>query len=131
MDRQQKNFIASWAVGISIFILALYASETGPQGSGAITLTFGWVICRYLRKDIEIEPWRPFEVMSQKARILSAIYYLCVLCGVLYVVIKHPHSIFYSVSQFLVLLILVFLPISPVVLKRELYIFHLAGKNNA
>lgn len=132
MTKQQNNLIASWVVGIPTLMLSLYAVNYWAYGSWIIIFITGFGICKFLRKDIEIVPWRPFEVMSKKASSVSAIYYLCLLFVVLYVVLVKPELVSYSsISQFLLLLLLVFLPMSPVVLKRELYIFHLAGKNNA
>ena len=130
MTKQQNNLITSWVVGIPTFILALYAVD-GESINWIIIFFVGFGICKYLRKDIEIEPWRPFEVMSQKARLISAIYYLCVLVFVLYMVLAKPDTITYSEGQYLILIFLIMLPIAPVMFKRELYIFHLAGKSNA
>ena len=127
MNKTQKNIVASWIIGAATLFLALYVGD----GISIPILFVGFVICRYLRRKLEAEACRPFQAMSENMRSISAVYYVVMAGVVISVVIFNPDYITYSDGQFLLLLIIIFLPLLPVIIMRDASLYSRGSVNDA
>jgi len=87
-------------------------------------------LARFFRKDIDAEDFRPFRKMRPGERLFAVLWYSIVAISLLVLVMKDPKAIdYYDFRQFLLLVGVIFLPISPIALRREAELFRDAGKN--
>ena len=127
MNKIQNNIVASWIIGAATLSLALYVGD----GISIPILFVGFAMCRYLRRKFETEACNPFQTMSKKMRSISAIYYVIIAGLVISVVIFSPDFIAYSKGQFLLLLIIIFLPLVPVIIMRDASLYSQASGSDA
>jgi hypothetical protein len=128
MTPLQRQMIVSWFVTVAIVILAL-AFVANDSHAYLLVGLFGIPVHRYLRKEIETDEFRTFQQMTPLEQIAALLWYLLAAGVIISVVVKMPKAIIYEFRQLLILLGVVFIPLIPVLLRREAKLFREAGKH--
>jgi hypothetical protein len=87
-------------------------------------------VSRLFRKRVDSDDFRPFQEMRPAEQVFALLWYFSFAIGLITLVLREPKAIDYDdFRQFLLLACIVFLPVLPVTLRREVELFREAGKS--
>jgi hypothetical protein len=130
MTPLQQKMVLSWVAAAAIVILALFF-VANEKHTYLLVGFLGIPIHRYLRKGIDTDNFRPLQEMKPFEQVIALLWYLLAAGVIIFTVVKHPKAINYEFGQFLILLGVVFIPLMPVMYRREASLFKQAGKHEA
>ena len=127
MSNKQKSMVISWVVATTLFILLLL--NYSNYAVQLFIIAVGGSIYYFVRSDIENIKYRPFQEMGTKMKLFSIIHYSIFALVSLYLSLYNPELFNYDFSEFIVFLVIIFAPILPIAIKKELELFKSYGKN--
>lgn len=127
MTNSQSKLAWSWIVGGVTIALATYLVVNGTY-SWVVPMFIGMSIVYHLRKNFDYGEVRIFQIMSNKMKIFSIIFYFAVAIYVISTVLNDPDMISRNKGIFISLIVV---PIIPTAIHLELQLFKKLGENNA
>jgi len=117
----------SWVVFSFIVLLILINNDNDI--AQIIITAIGGSIYYLIRSEIENIKYNPFQEMGMKMQIFAVIHYSIFALFSLYFSLYKPELFNYGISQFILFLAIIFIPILPIAIKKELEQFKSYSEN--
>ena len=118
---------SSWVIFTLVFLLIFINYDNDI--AQIIISAIGGSIYYFIRSDIENIKYNPFQEMSFKMQLFAVIHYSLFALLSLYFALYKPELFEYDLSELILFFAIIFIPILPIAIKKELEQFKSYGEN--